>query len=202
MNSTNRRCSYCKKKIKVEDALIGGLRAFCSFEHLKAFSASDSGKRSIDSSIKKESNRELQNRREKLKTRGQWMREAQAAFNAYVRYRDRNNGCISCGKKHYGDQYGGNVDAGHYLSRGSGKGSPLRFHLWNTHLQCVKCNRYKSGAVADYRVGLIWKIGHEKVEWLENNDFHPEFSIAYLKRVRDIFRKKLKTKMKINSQKC
>lgn len=202
MKSTNRRCAQCKKKIKAEDALIGGLRAFCSYEHLAAYQTSERGKKVIDTAVKKERRQQDSVRRERLKTRGEYMREAQAAFNAYVRWRDRSDPCISCGVHVRGDLYGGNIDAGHYLARGSMVGSSLRFHLWNTHAQCVKCNRYKAGAVGDYRVGLIWKIGHEKVEWLENNDHKPEFSIEYLKRVRDIFRRKLKTKMKLNSQKC
>jgi len=40
--------------------------------------------------------------KEKLKTRKDWLREAQAAFNSYIRERDRGLPCISCGRHHTG----------------------------------------------------------------------------------------------------
>lgn len=202
MKSTNRRCTNCKKKVPSVDALIGGLRAFCSFDCMRAYTSSDRGQDAIKAQKEKEVRSDLRRIREKHKSKGQWMREAQAAFNSYVRWRDRNDPCISCSKHVRGDLYGGNIDAGHYLSRGSSAGHYLRFNLWNTHAQCVACNRYKNGAVGDYRVGLIWKIGHDKVEWLENNNHHVDYSVEYLKRIKSIFTRKLKTKMKLNSQKC
>jgi len=137
---------------------------------------------------------DLRQRKAKLKTKSQWMKEAQAAFNAYVRARDRkaNRKCISCDKYLNYDKTGGEVDAGHYLSRGSAAGHFLKFHLWNCHAQCVTCNRYKQGESSGYRVGLIWRIGHEKVEWLENHDHQVEYSLEYLKRIKKIFTKKHK----------
>lgn len=202
MKSTSRRCANCKKKVPAVDALIGGLRAFCSFDCMRSFTSSDRGQEAIRTQKEKQVRADRRIFREKSKSRGQWMREAQAAFNAYIRWRDRNDPCISCGKHVRGDLYGGNIDAGHYLARGSNKGHFLRFHTWNTHAQCVHCNRYKNGAVADFRVGLIWKIGHEKVEWLETQNHHVDYSVEYLKRIKSIFASKLKIKMKINSQKC
>jgi len=83
---------------------------------------------------------------------------------------------------------------GHYRSVGSAP--HLRFHLWNAHKQCVKCNRYLSGNVADYRVGLIWKLGHTKVEWLEKQDASKNYSIDDLKRIKRIFTKKLRMRQK------
>lgn len=137
---------------------------------------------------------DLRERKEKLKTRGEYMKAAQASFNKYVRERDRLAGrrCISCDKYLSYNKNGGETDAGHYLSRGSSAGHSLRFHLWNVHSQCVTCNRFKQGASAGYRVGLVWRIGYEKVEWLENHDHEVDFSIEYLKRIDRIFKKKRK----------
>ena len=76
--------------------------------------------------------------REKLKTKSEWMREAQAAFNAYIRFRDQLAGhpCISSGKPL--DWSGNNVDAGHYRSIGSAP--HLRFDERNCHAQSKKDN--------------------------------------------------------------
>ena len=118
------------------------------------------------------------------------MKEAQAAFNAYVRARDKDDACISCGNYVLGDQIGGGWDAGHYRSTGSAP--HLRFHLHNCHKQCVKCNRFLSGNVAEYRKGLIKKIGIEKVEALEsmNQVESMRFNKNQLTRMKKIFSKK------------
>ena len=42
--------------------------------------------------------KEIRAKRESIKTRAQWMREAQQAVNAYVRIRDDKEPCISCGR--------------------------------------------------------------------------------------------------------
>ena len=53
-------------------------------------------------------------KKEALKSKAQWAREAQTAFNAYIRLRDDADPCISCGRYH-----GGQYHAGHYLSVGA-----------------------------------------------------------------------------------
>lgn len=88
------------------------------------------------------------------------MREAQTVFNRYIRYRDRDEPCISCGHKG-----GRQVHAGHYMPVG-GNGNN-RFNEDNCNSQCSICNNYKSGNLALYRESLIKKIGLEKVEKLE-----------------------------------
>ena len=55
--------------------------------------------------------------KEKLKTRNEWLKEAQIAFNAFIRIRDIELPCISCGRHHTGQYH-----AGHYRSVGSAKG--------------------------------------------------------------------------------
>ena len=185
-----RRCSSCRKKVPADSIFQSNLRAFCSQECLMQYVRSPKGEKTRQKAIQSD----LKERKAKLKTRGQWMKEAQAAFNAYVRARDRKKGhrCISCDKYLNYDKTGGEVDSGHYLSRGSAAGHSLKFHLWNCHAQCVTCNRYKQGAASGYRVGLVWRIGHEKVEWLENHDHEVEYSVEYLKRIKRIFTKKYK----------
>lgn len=116
-------------------------------------------------------------KRESLKTRGDWGREAQAAFNKWVRLRDQGKPCISCGRHHMGQ-----VHAGHYLSVGARP--ELRFEPLNVHLQCAPCNTYLSGNSILYRQSLIERIGLEKVEWLEGPHKWNGYSIDDLKAIK------------------
>ena len=128
--------------------------------------------------------------REKLKTKSEWMREAQAAFNAYIRFRDQLAGhpCISSGKPL--DWSGNNVDAGHYRSIGSAP--HLRFDERNCHAQSKKDNRYLSGNAVDYRIGLIARIGLEAVESLEADQTPKKYTIAELSAIKAHYVAKLK----------
>lgn len=129
-------------------------------------------------------------RKEAIKSRSQWIAEAQKAFNAYIRERDRLAGhpCISSGRPL--DWSGNNVDAGHYRSRGSAP--HLRFDERNCHAQSKQDNRYGSGNAVDYRVGLIDRLGIEVVEALESDQTPRKWTIDELKAIRDTYRAKRK----------
>ena len=109
--------------------------------------------------------KETRQRLEAMKGLPQLIREAQTAFNAYVRARDEGKPCICCGQYGNGQTRGGEWDAGHYRSRGAAP--HLRFDERNVHAQLKHCNRYKAGNVVGYRAGLIARIGLEAVEALE-----------------------------------
>jgi 5-methylcytosine-specific restriction endonuclease McrA len=102
---------------------------------------------------------ETKRRIEGLKNRGQWQKEAQVAFNAFIRARDAHLPCISCGATT------GQMHAGHYKATGSHP--ELRFNEFNCHAQCATCNNHLSGNLINYRIGLLAKIGIELVTWLE-----------------------------------
>lgn len=123
-------------------------------------------------------------RREELKSRGDWTKEAQAAFNAWVRERDYGLPCISCDSTpdDSGLMTGSRIDAGHYRSRGAMPS--LRFEPLNCHAQCVKCNRYLSGNTVEYRARLINRIGPDNLEWLEGEHPPKKFTIAELKQIK------------------
>lgn len=99
-------------------------------------------------------------KRDKLKSKAQWAREAQTAFNAFIRLRDADQPCISCDRHHTGQYH-----AGHYLSVGARP--ELRFEELNVHKQCAPCNTHLSGNAVLFRRGLLAKLGLELVEWLE-----------------------------------
>lgn len=99
------------------------------------------------------------------------IKEAQYAFNAFIRARDAQKPCICCGKPLGDGEVGGRFDCGHYRSVGSA--SHLRFNEANAHGQRKYCNRHGAGRAVDYRLGLIARIGLDCVEALEsNNDVH------------------------------
>ena len=125
--------------------------------------------------------REIKARKEKLKSRGDYMREAQQAFNEFIRWRDRLAGhaCISSGRPL--DWAGNAVDAGHYRSVGSAP--HLRFDERNCHAQSKQDNRYLSGNAVDYRIGLIARFGLEGVEALEADQTPRKPSIDDLKAI-------------------
>jgi hypothetical protein len=100
----------------------------------------------------KDSRLKIQEMREKLKTRQEYLKELQTVFNAYIRERDKMLTCISCGKP-----LRGKYDAGHYFSVGSYPN--LRFNEANVFGQCVTCNQHKHGNLIEYGERLVERIG-------------------------------------------
>jgi len=128
--------------------------------------------------------------REKLKRRRDFIKEAQEACNAYVRERDKNKPCISCGCSLHSGGIGGGFDAGHYRSRGAAV--HLRFDESNIHGQCKRCNRRLAGNAVAYRVGLISRIGIEGVERIESDNTPRKWTIEELKAIKAHYKEKLK----------
>lgn len=116
----------------------------------------------------------------KLKSRSQWAKEAQAAVNKFIRLRDADLPCISCGRFHQGAH-----DAGHYLSVGARP--ELRFDELNIHKQCVPCNQHKSGNVVLYRINLLEKIGAEAVAYLEGPHDPKKYTVEELKAIKTTY---------------
>ena len=62
--------------------------------------------------------------------------KADKYFAAYIRQRDKDKPCITCGK------YTNEKDCGHFISR---RFESVRFDEKNAHGQCLKCNRFEYG---------------------------------------------------------
>lgn len=127
-------------------------------------------------------------RKAKLKTRREWEKEAQSAFNAYIRARDKDMPCICCGLPLSAGDVGGHYDCGHYRSTGSAP--HLRFHEDNAHAQRKQCNRWGAGRAVDYRLGLIARIGLARVEALEADQTPRKYTVDELRAIRDEYRVK------------
>ena len=118
-----------------------------------------------------------QAKREKLKNKADWAREAQTAFNAWIRARDADRPCISCGRHHQGQYH-----AGHYLSVGARP--ELRFEPLNVWKQCAPCNTHLSGNAVLFRVALVREIGIGKVEWLEGHHEPKRYTVEDLQAIK------------------
>lgn len=143
--------------------------------------------------------REVKVRKEKLKSRADYIREAQIEFNAFIRLRDKDEPCICCGSYGPGEDWltGGKWDAGHFLGRGAYP--ELRFDEDNCHKQLKSCNggsgKYaaKGRTVAQgYRERLIQKIGQERVDRLEGPHEAQRYTIEELKGIKALYRAKAK----------
>ena len=80
--------------------------------------------------------------------------EAQILFNKWIRLRDEDQPCISCGK--FCESY----DAGHYYATQGYDG--LRFNPDNCHKECVKCNRFDDSHLIGYGFNLEVKLGKKR----------------------------------------
>ncbi len=123
--------------------------------------------------------------KERIKSRGDWIKDVQAVFNRFIRLRDAREPCISC-QRHHSGQY----HAGHYRSTGS---TPeLRFEESNCHKQCSPCNNHLSGNIVNYRPRLIQKIGQAAVDWIEGPHEPKKYTIDDLKALKKKYQAKIK----------
>lgn len=129
--------------------------------------------------------KEVKEAKLKLKSRSDWLKDTQVVFNKYIRLRDQDDGCISCGSK---SAYA--YHAGHYRSIGSA--GHLRFNELNCHRQCSACNTHLSGNLIRYRLKLIRKIGIHATEALESDNDTVKLSIDEIKLLKAQFSAKIK----------
>lgn len=133
---------------------------------------------------KKAEKEDTRARRLAVKSRSDWLKEAQAAFNTYCRARDADQPCISC------RQHRESNDAGHFYSVGARP--ELRFNEANVHKQCVLCNRHKHGNLLEYAKHLPKKIGVEAFENLQKPHPAMHYSVDDLRILKHVYRQKAK----------
>lgn len=149
------------------------------------------GREQTKKQVAKKEREETKVRKEKLKRLADWIADAQVVFNRFIRLRDAGLPCICCGTypKSVG-ALGGDFDAGHYRSRGSA--GHLRFYEDNCHAQLKQCNRWGAGRAVDYRIGLIQRIGLERVEALEANNIPHKWTVEEVKEIIATYKRKIK----------
>ena len=178
MANRKRRCLHCREYFAAEDGLILPAGFFCTHVH------------ALDYAREKQEKTQAKAHRRQKRTfnendRGKQLKDAQQAFNEYIRLRDKDQPCISCGRHHQGQNH-----AGHYRSVGAAP--QLRFNQFNNSLQCAPCNVHLSGNLIEYRIGLVKKIGLEKVEWLEAQNEPLKLSLDDIKAIKTYYRDMIK----------
>jgi hypothetical protein len=151
-----RKCRHCRAEIpqkKQRDRFQAA--GFCSLGHM-----AEHGKAKARQQKEQAWRKEKAERKKKLRTKSGAAKAAQKAFNAWVRLRDRDFPCVSCGRHHQGK-----YNAGHYRSVGAAP--ELRFEPLNVHKQCEPCNSHLSGNIVEYRIELARRIGQKNLDWLE-----------------------------------
>lgn len=128
-------------------------------------------------------------KREKLKTRSDWMKDAQAAVNAWVRFRDRDQPCISCGTFNATAWH-----AGHFYSTAARP--DLRLDPANIHRQCAQCNLYLSGNLIEYRKNLPSRIGQAELDRLDGPPTNQRMTAEVIKEICAEFKARLKQETK------
>lgn len=183
------RCKHCQGKLETGQRILHpaciddfSIAEAARIERKKAKEARDAA--NVERA-------ETRRRKESIKTIPVLIKEAQVAFNAYIRARDAHQPCISCGAAppDLSGLHAGR-DAGHYRSVGSA--SHLRFHEDNVHAQCVHCNQWGAGRAVEYRIGLVARLDLARVEALEHNNIPHKWTHEELRGIRDHYKAKLK----------
>jgi len=192
MTFNRTRCAHCRQKFTPDRP-----NQIVHQECIESWALAKSAKREREERKKaiaaaRIDRAETRKRKESAKTIPQLIKEAQVAFNTFIRARDAGKPCICCGRTETSvDGLGSHGwDAGHYRSTGSA--SHLRFNEDNVHRQLVYCNRYGAGRAVDYRLGLINRIGLQRVEALEADNKPHKWTREELIAIKEKYKQKLK----------
>lgn len=182
-----KKCKQCKIKFIPSKPL----QHVCGFDCAVAYTLALKEKNNRLQA--QEMRREHKAAKQKIKTRAEWLKEAQTVFNRYIRMRDAKDPCISCGRHHEGQYH-----AGHYRTVGA---SPeLRFNELNCHKQCSACNNHLSGNIVNYRIRLLAKIGHKNLEFLEGTNEPLKLSIDDIKAIKAHYTARCKALIKLKGE--
>jgi len=182
MANTKRKCGGCGEYFR-PDRTFPGPVAWCSPDC--GLIVARKRAPAVKASQAKQERKDNREAKQRIKTRSEWLKEAQSAVNAYVRERDKDLPCVSCGRHHQGQYH-----AGHYRSVGSAP--ELRFETSQIHKQCAPCNNHLSGNLINYRLELLQRVGLNVLAWIEGPHEPKKYTIDDLRTIRDDYRAKLK----------
>ena len=168
-----KKCKICQNDFQESNSL----QVVCSHVCVLAYSR---GK------IAKKVKAENKEKKERLKTKSQHLKELQIIFNRFIRERDKGLPCISCGAK-----IKGNGHASHFFSVGSNPA--LRFNENNCFVSCEYCNTYLHGNLYEYSIRLPERIGEEAYnELLSMKRQKLQLSIPEIEELKIEYRNKIK----------
>ena len=172
------------KKCKVCSVLFTPLRPFqicCTWQCSNIYAKELNEKKE-----KKDWQKRKATLKKELLSLSDWLKLAQQVFNKYIRERDKNKPCISCGNKLIGK-----FDAGHLWSAGGH--SNLRFNEFNTNGQCVYCNQHLHGNISMYRINFVKRYSPEILNQLDEiAHVTRKYNIQEIKELIELYKNKLK----------
>lgn len=173
MKQELKECEMCSKPFKQFNSTQKVCSGRCALDYAR-------GK------TPKKQKKELKELKERLKTKGQHLKELQIIFNKFIRLRDKGKNCISCDAK-----IKGNGHASHFFSVGSNPA--LRFNENNAHCSCEYCNTYLHGNLYEYSIRLPERIGEREYQKLlasKGEKLH--LSIPEIEMLKTIYKNKIK----------
>lgn len=129
-------------------------------------------------------------KREAMKSIRELIAEAQTAFNAWIRWRDKDLPCFVCGRPFLPDVKGRAMHAGHVRSRGAA--GHLRFNEDNCHGECEGCNGPNGAKPHEIEAGAIRRIGQARYDVLKNDNAPHKWTKEELRSIRDTYRAKVR----------
>jgi hypothetical protein len=148
---TKKKCKVCQNVFDIQKPLQAVCSFTCAIEHSKKLKAN------------KEANEWKKTKavlKEKTKTLSQYESDAKKSFQKFIRLRDKDLPCISCGSTE-SDTF----DGGHFKKAEIYSG--VIFDERNVSKQCRRCNRFLNGNELMYREGLVKRFGESYVIELE-----------------------------------
>jgi hypothetical protein len=146
------KCKLCKKEFTQFNSTISVCGYQCAIELGKLKPAKVNYKR-VNSQLKSEA-------KEKLETYSQKVNKVKVIFQKWIRERDKNEPCISCGTLTANEWH-----ASHFKKAETYSG--VIFNEINVWKSCKKCNVFLNGNELNYRERLVKKIGLDQVIALE-----------------------------------
>lgn len=173
-------CKVCKGKFEP----VRPMQPTCDDFDCKVAHATKHAEKAAEKRAKEE-RKKVRAEKQAAKPLQYWLKRAEAACNAWVRFRDRKDPCISCGTWDAPEFH-----AGHFISVGAS--AALRFDPSNVHRQCIACNVYGAGKQADYEKRLRYKIGNAEVERLKHAERSRKWTREELQEIEAMFKAMLK----------
>ena len=156
MGLLRKNCPHCKGKLEQGQHIHAECIAPWADAQAEKAKRAEAKKARAAAKVERAS---IRARKEAIKTIAQLIADAQIAFNAFIRERDKGKGCFVCGRP-FTDKPGQVQHAGHVRSRGAA--GHLRFNEDNCMGECEGCNGPHGAKPHQIAAGAIARIGAER----------------------------------------
>ena len=179
-------CPHCRGKLEQGQRIHAECIAPWADAQAEKAKRAGAKKASVAAKVERAS---IRARKEAIKTIAQLIADAQIAFNAFIRERDKGKGCFVCGRP-FTDKPGQVQHAGHVRSRGAA--GHLRFNEDNCMGECEGCNGPHGAKPHQIEAGAIARIGAERYAELCADNTPHKWQRDELIAIKHTYRAKLK----------